>query len=213
MTEHAFYREEHPLVFVVTHWTNLLGIGFLTLSGLYIHYPAFPGFMGLAKGAHVFWAFAVVINLVVRVVLAFFVKDANMRGSREVETDIKNWLPQSANRHQLWPTIKYYLFIKKEHPITAKYGVLQKVAYLTTIPLILAAAYTGFGLWGPTSQWAFFAAGAVWTGGLMGLRILHFFIMWAVVCFVMLHVYLASIYGTPPLKLMLLRKETLPEGQ
>ena len=212
MTEHAFYREEHPLVFVLTHWTNLLGIGFLTLSGLYIHYPAFPGFMGLAKGTHIFWAFAVVINLVVRVVLAFFVKDANMRGSREVDTDIKNWLPQPANRHQLWPWIKYYLFIKKEHPISAKYGVLQKLAYLTTIPVILLAAYTGFGLWGPTSQWAFFAAGAGWVGGLMGLRILHFFIMWAIVCFAALHVYLASIFGTPPLKLMLWRQETVPEN-
>ena len=213
MAERTFYREEHPLSLVLTHWINLLGVGFLILSGLYIHYPFVPGLMGLAKGTHTFWAFVIVINIIVRVVLAFIVKDSNMMGSREVDTDIKNWLPQKANRHQLWPTIKYYLFIKKEHPISAKYGVLQKLAYLSTVPLILVQAYTGFALWGPTHGWSIFAAGTAAVGGLMIMRIIHFFIMWGFVCFVMLHVYLALIYGTPPLKLMLLREETIPEGR
>lgn len=212
MSEHAFYREEHPLVFVLTHWINLLGMCFLTLSGLYIHYPLFPGLMGLAKGTHIFWAFVVLINIVVRIVLAFFVKDANMMGTREVETDIKNWLPQKANRHQFWPTLKFYLFFKKEHPISAKYGVLQKIAYLVTVPLTLAAAYTGFALWGPTYQIPFYAAGTAWVGGLMYMRIVHFYIMWAILCFTGIHAYLASIYGTPPLKIMFLWKETVPEG-
>jgi Ni/Fe-hydrogenase 1 B-type cytochrome subunit len=212
MTEHAHYREAHPFVFVLMHWINLLGIGFLILSGLYIHYPAFGGVMGLAKGAHIFWAFVVVINLLVRIILAFFVKDATMQGSREVEADIRNWLPQKANRHQLWPTIKFYLLAKKEHPIQAKYGVLQKAAYLTTIPLILVAAYTGLCLWGPTAQWSFFAAGTEAIGGLMYMRIVHFFIMWAVVCFAMVHVYMVAITAIPLLKLMLLGRETVPDN-
>ena len=37
MSEHAFYREEHPLVFVITHYINLVGMTFLVLSGMYIH--------------------------------------------------------------------------------------------------------------------------------------------------------------------------------
>ncbi len=53
-----------------------------------------------------------------------------MPDTREVDKDYKNWLPQQANRHQLWPWIKYYLFLKKDHPISAKYGVLQKIAYI-----------------------------------------------------------------------------------
>ena len=89
---------------------------FLTLSGFYIHYPIFPGFMGLARGTHFFWMFVLLINLIVRIVLAFFVKDAIMPDTREVDTDNKNWLPQEANRHQLLPWIKYYLFLKKDHP-------------------------------------------------------------------------------------------------
>ncbi len=213
MSERAFYREEHPPVFIVTHWLLLLGIGFLILSGLYIHYPLIPGLMGLATSTHTFWAFVVVLTLVIRVALAFFVKDANMMSSREVDADIKNWLPQKANRHQLWPTIKYYLFMKKERPISAKYGVLQKFAYLLVVPVMLCAAYTGFSLWGPTHTWSFFSAGTAWVGGLMYMRIIHFFIMWVVVVFVAVHVYISSIYGMPPLKLMLLGRETIPEGQ
>jgi len=212
MSEHAFYREEHPLVFVMTHWINLVGMCFLTLSGLYIHFPLFNGWMGVARGTHFFWMFVVLINLCVRIVLAFFVKDANMMGTRDVDTDIKNWLPQKANRHQFWPTIKFYLFMKKEHPISAKYGVLQKIAYLATIPLTFAAAYTGFCLWGPTFQWNIFATATQSVGGLMNMRIIHFYIMWAILCFTGIHAYLASIYGTPPLKIMFLWEETIPEG-
>jgi len=212
MSEHAFYREEHPLVFVFTHYINLVGMLFLVLSGMYIHFPLFNGFMGVARGTHFFWMFVVIINLIVRVVLAFIVKDANMMGTRETETDIKNWLPQKANRHQFWPTLKFYLFFKKQHPISAKYGVLQKIAYLATVPLTLAAAWTGFCLWGPTFQWAWLAASTQSVGGLMNMRIIHYYIMWAILCFTGIHAYLASIYGTPPLKIMFLWKETVPEG-
>ncbi|MEL7207509.1 MAG: FAD/NAD(P)-binding oxidoreductase, partial [Actinomycetota bacterium] len=45
-------------------------------------------------------------------------------------TDIKNWLPQEKNKHQLFETVKYYLFFRKEGVISAKYGSLQKIAYL-----------------------------------------------------------------------------------
>ena len=144
---HDLYREAHPMPFVLTHWTNLCAMFFLTLSGFYIHYPILPGMMGLARGTHFFWMFVLIINLIVRLVLMFFVKDAIMPNTREVDHDYKNWLPQAANRHQMLPWIKYYLFLKKDHPISAKYGVLQKIAYIVTPFLILAAAYTGFCLW------------------------------------------------------------------
>ncbi len=155
--------------FVLTHWINLLAMFFLALSGFYIHYPIVPGLMGLARGTHFFWMFVLLINLIVRLVMMFFVKDAIMPDTREVDKDFKNWLPQEANRHQMLPWIKYYLFLKKDHPISAKYGVLQKIAYIATPFLILAAAYTGFCLWGPTSGWPFFYAGTAWVASLFNL--------------------------------------------
>ena len=69
-----------------------------------------------------------------------------------VDTDIKNWLPQEENQHQFFETIKYYLFLRKEGVISGKYGALQKIAYLATIPLTFVMAYTGFALYAPFQQ-------------------------------------------------------------
>jgi len=214
---HDLYREAHPMPFVLTHWINLCSMVFLTLSGFYIHYPIFGGWMGIARGAHLFWAFVLLINLLVRLVLMFFVKDAIMPSTREVDYDYKNWLPQAANRHQLIPWVKYYLFLKKDHPISGKYGVLQKIAYVATPFLILAAGYTGFALWSPTASIPLFHAGTVWVASLfhlggggdpIGMRILHFWIMWVILIFTAIHAYLANIYNFNPSKLIFAWKES-----
>ena len=217
---HDLYREAHPMPFLLTHWINLLAMCFLTLSGFYIHYPIFGGLMGLARGTHFFWMFVLLINLIVRLVLMFFVKDAIMPNTREVDYDYKNWLPQAANRHQMLPWVKYYLFFKKEHPISAKYGVLQKIAYIVTPVLILAAAYTGFCLWGPTSGLPFFRVGTDWIaaqfnlgggGDPMGVRIVHYWIMWVILIFTAAHVYLANIYNFAPSAMIFTWKESINE--
>ena len=217
---HDLYREAHPMPFLLTHWINLLAMCFLTLSGFYIHYPIFGGLMGLARGTHFFWMFVLLINLIVRLVLMFFVKDAIMPNTREVDYDYKNWLPQAANRHQMLPWVKYYLFLKKDHPISAKYGVLQKIAYIVTPFLILAAAYTGFCLWGPTSGMPFFRAGTIWVasqfslgggGDPIGMRILHFWIMWVILIFTAAHAYLANIYNFAPSAMIFAWKESVSE--
>lgn len=219
---HSLYREQHPMAYVITHWVNLLAMIFLTLSGLYIHYPIFAGLMGVARGTHFFWMFILLINLVFRIVSAFFIKDAIVPGTREKDYDYKNWLPQKENRHQLIPWLKYYLFLKKTTPISAKYGVLQKIAYIAVVPLILAAAYTGFALWAPTSDWAFFEAGTIWVAKLfngadagnnpMGIRIVHFYIMWVILIFTAFHVYLANIYNFAPSKMIMWWEETEFDG-
>jgi len=220
---HKPLREGNPLPFVITHWINLLAILFLTLSGFYIHYPIFPGAMGLARGTHFFWMFVLIINIVFRVIAAFFIESATAPASRETEKDWKNWWFQEANRHQTWPMIKYYLFLKKDYPITAKYASLQKMAYYALwIFLPILAAYTGFALWGPTAQLGFFQAGtnlvANWFstgaqdmtvtvnagggGALMGIRVLHYWIMWLFLLFTGVHAYLANIYNFAPSKMI-----------
>jgi len=216
---HKPVREAHPMIFVLTHWINLAAIFFLTLSGFYIHYPFFADGMSVMRGMHFFWMFVLIINLAVRIIAAFFVKTAVEMDTREQDLDIKNWLPQKSNRHQLWPVLKYYLFLKKEYPITAKYAPLQKIAYLFTVLLTVAAAITGFALWDPTKDMGFFLAVrdmvAIWfdpatagaasaTGGaaLMPIRIVHYWIMWGFIVFTAIHAYLANIYGFAPSKMI-----------
>jgi len=211
MSHPAHYREAHPIPFVLTHWINLLAIVFLAFSGFYIHFPFFSGFMGTARGIHFFWMWVLLINLLVRIILAFTVKDSPYLGSREVDKDIKNWLPQKLNRHQTWSWIKYYTFLKKDHPISAKYGVLQKVAYLVTIPLTLLAAYTGFCLFMPAQDWAIwpmFSSGVEWVGGFMNMRIIHYYVMWVFILFTAIHAYLANVEGFSPSRIIFAWKES-----
>ncbi len=208
MAHLAHYREAHPLPFVVSHWINLISMISLIITGFYIHYPFIPGWMGVARGVHIFCGVVLLLNMIVRVILSFIVKDAQRGGTREgLDLDYKNFFPSKANRHQFFSWIKYYLFIKKEHPKGSKYGSLQKLCYFLIPFLILASAYSGFALWETTSSWALFAWGTNLVGGVMNMRIIHYFLMWVFIIFMIIHIYLANIEGTAATKLMFLRKE------
>jgi Ni/Fe-hydrogenase 1 B-type cytochrome subunit len=204
---HVITRQEHPLIFVICHWVNLICILAFIKSGFYIHYPFVPGFMSLARGLHVVSVWVVLINLVVRIVAAFFVKDVVDPYTGEVKADIFSFLWQKTNRHQFWPWIKYYLFLKKEMPISAKYGVLQKSAYNLVPVLIFAAAFTGFSIYPVTMQlWPFnWAYQAV--GGPMNMRVIHYFVMWVIIIFTLVHAYLANVYDLQPSELIFLWRQ------
>lgn len=207
MAHLAHYKEAHPLPFRITHWINLVCMCLLILSGFLIHFPFWAELTGVARGLHVFCGFVLLINCIVRVVMAFLVTSAPTGGTRNKVRDYKTWLPQADNKHQLGAWIKYYLFMKKDHPLSAKLGVPQKIAYICIPILILIMAYTGLCLWVPTSELAFFAAGTDLVGGIMSMRIIHYFMMFVFICFTMLHVYLVFIEGTANAKLMLFGKE------
>ncbi|MCL2403244.1 MAG: cytochrome b/b6 domain-containing protein [Coriobacteriia bacterium] len=205
----------HPL-FVFTHWTNALAMLFLTISGLYIAFPIVGGLMGIARGTHFFWMFVLLINIIIRIIGMFTIKTCCEQGTREKDWDYKNWLPQKTNRHQMWPMVKYYLFFKKDYPITAKYAGLQKLAYWLSIVLTFAVAYTGFAIWGPTQDWWIFRIGNEIVGslfgfgggdGLMPMRLIHHWIMWFILIFTCIHGYLSLIYGTKACKMIFLYKE------
>lgn len=192
MAHRAAYREAHPKAAQITHWINLISIFVLILTGFYIHYPAFGGAMGVARGLHIFFGFVLLINLVVRVIFAFTLKSAPVEGTREVVSDWRSWMPQKANRHQLWPTIKYYLFIKRTHPRVAKYNPLQKIAYLLVPILIIIMGFSGLALWAPTQDWPIFVWACGLVGGLPGMRVVHYVMMFVIILFVIVHVYLAA---------------------
>ena len=207
MAHLAHYREAHPLPFRITHWVNLISMILLIVTGFCIHFPFWPEFMGIARGVHIFLGFVIAINAVVRVILAFFVKSSPYGGSREMDLDVKGWLPQSDNKHQLIEWIKYYLFLRKTHPLSAKLGVPQKLRYLAVAPLLLFMFFTGLCLWSPTANLPFFADAVNLFGGAMSMRIVHYFMMYLFICFTLLHAYLANIEGLALTNLMFFGKE------
>lgn len=206
MAHLAHYREAHPLPFVITHWINLVAMVVLLVTGFMIHFPV-AGTMGVCRGAHIFFGIVLFINCICRVVMAFFVRSAPTGGTRKTVTDYKTWLPQKDNLHQGPQWIKYYLFFKKDHPLSAKLGVPQKISYLFIPVLIILMFYTGLALWVPTSEIPFFAAGTSLVGGIMSMRIIHYFMMFVFICFMFIHIYLANVEGLAPTFLMFFHKE------
>ena len=61
MAHLAHYKEAHPLIFVVTHWINLIAMIMLILSGIIIHFPVLPFLTGIARGCHLFFGFVLFI--------------------------------------------------------------------------------------------------------------------------------------------------------
>ncbi len=208
MAEFAHYKQTHPRLFSVTHWVNLVCMFLLIFTGICIHFPFFPYFMGIARGLHVACGFIIVVNLLVRIITAFMVQSAPTKGTREVVTDYKTWLPQKDNRHQFIQWIKYYLFLRKTQPLSAKLGVLQKITYLIIPLLILFQFYTGLCLWEPTMDAPVFMGFTRLVGGIMTVRIIHYFMMFAFIIFIMIHVYLVFMEGLGLVKLMLFGKES-----
>lgn len=207
MAHLAHYREAHPIPFVITHWINLVAMILLIITGFCIHFPFFPLFMSIARGVHVFCGFVLFINCIVRVVLAFFVKTSPTGGTRKQVKDYKTWLPQKDNRHQAVEWVKYYLFLRKTHPLGAKLGVPQKISYLAIPLLIIIMFITGMCLWAPVMNSDFCMTITGWVGGLMSMRIIHYFLMYVFICFMFIHIYLANVEGMAPTKLMFFHEE------
>lgn len=195
------------MVFVVTHWINLICMAMLILTGFIIHFPFIAGLTGMARGAHIFLGFVIFLNCIFRCIAGFFVKTAPTGGTRQTVKDYKTWLPQKDNKHQGLEWVKYYLFLRKDHPLSAKLGVPQKLSYLLIPLLIIIMFWTGLCLWPPTMNVGPFLASTSLVGGLMSMRIIHYFLMYVFIIFIFIHIYLANVEGTAPTKLMFFREE------
>jgi Ni/Fe-hydrogenase 1 B-type cytochrome subunit len=185
----------------------------LAFTGFYIHYPFFAADMALMRQLHFIFMYVVLIALVWRIWFAFFGQTAVVKGSRTaLKRDIHNFIPQEENRHQLIETVKYYLFLRKTHPISGKYNPLQKLAYVALAGLLVVQAYSGFALYGPVQNsvlWPFFGFGVDLVGGsLMYMRMFHFLVMWLFILITMIHVYLSVAEDIASVPLMFFYKET-----
>ncbi len=210
------YRDAHPLPYVLIHWTHLLGMLVLGATGFFIHSPFLPLRMGVMRELHFIAMYVVLIALTARVWYAFAGRTAVRKGTRERERDYRNFGPQPENRGQLLQTVRYYLFLRPTHPRSGKYNPLQKSAYLAIAGLLLAQAYTGFALYGPAQSGPlgpFFNGGTALIGGLMAMRMTHYFLMWAFIVITLVHVYLGFAEDFASLPLMFLwieRPDTQP---
>ncbi|MEQ8237400.1 MAG: Ni/Fe-hydrogenase, b-type cytochrome subunit, partial [Syntrophomonadaceae bacterium] len=180
----------HPLWIRLLHWSNMISITMLCLTGFYIHAPqSFRLFenMDNARTFHFAFAMLLIVGVVWRMYLGFATGD----WKNIVYAPIKD-------TKKLPSMIKYYTFLAKDHPFYGKYNPGQKAMYTSVFVLAIVMIITGFILYKPVT----FASWAYFFGGYLVVRMIHYIITWIFVIMVLVHVYLDMAEGFPVLMSM-----------
>ena len=168
---------------VLGRWRNSEGVW---TERAFPHWLTIPGFysLALARDWHFFFAWVFVLNGFCYVAYSLY--------SRHL---LRVMWPTRADLKGIWPSIKEHLrFHHPEGEAARYYNVLQKLTYLFVIFVLLPMVILmGWGL-SPSMN----AFGAGWVdlfGGRQAARTLHFVAAWALVAFMLLHVFLVVAYG------------------
>lgn len=177
----------HPIWIRIFHWTNMIAITLLMLTGYYIHAPqTFRLFdnMDTPRMLHFAMAYVLCVGVVGRVYYAI------------VTGDWKNILFSPLKDIRNFPSMmKYYLFLADSHPDYGKYNPGQKMMYSGWLFMALIQIITGFILYKPD---LFPGLGAL-LGGLIAVRVIHYVVTWLFLLSVLAHVYLDISEGIPVL--------------
>lgn len=169
------HLDDHPRFARITHLLNLILFALFIVTGFIIHYPYSGMNMDLIRDLHFIFVWLFLINGVVRIYWAIFSKHKDWREFIPTKRDIKSTIPQ----------LKYYLFMGK-HPVTGKYNIMQKLAYL--VLFLMGAIQFCSGallLWSDALRhWVDFF------GGLAQIRSFHFLFTWLFVVIIAIHLYL-----------------------
>lgn len=211
-------RRRHNLVTRLWHWTNVIAVSVLFMSGLNIfnahprlywgsygtwgdaawlqldRFPGWmtiPGFYSLADARlwHVFFAWIFAISLMLYMAFSLL----NRHVQRDLHVTAREWHPIT-----IWANIRDHLRLKfAAH--AGGYNVLQRLSYIAIIFVALPVMiFTGLAM-SPAM-----AANWDWIltifGGRQSARSIHFIIAWGLFAFLVLHVTLVLFTG--PIKQM-----------
>jgi Ni/Fe-hydrogenase b-type cytochrome subunit len=189
----------HHLIVRLTHWVNVVAVFVMVGSGLRIFnaYPAFAprggGFccypferqpvpewltFGRWLGGARHWHFAMMWVLVVNglIYLSFIYLHGEWRDLTPRRGDIRD----------AWEMIKFYVFVRPDHPRQGKHNALQRGAYFA-MPLVGAAlVVTGLAIWKPVQLGLLTHL----LGGYVWARYWHFLAMFLLVLLSVVHVFM-----------------------
>ncbi len=182
------------------HWSNVLAIVVLSLTGYLIMDPFFgpsatndvqdAGYlMGWVRVIHFTTAFLWLVVGAARVVSAFRSRDRYLRWPTlwplKKSEDVKN----------LGEVVGHYLFIRKHAPLYLAHNPLQQLGYTGMYVLGAIQMVTGLTLYGMVHKnsnwfWGLVSTPVDWFG-ITNVRVFHAIIMFLIWAFVILHIYLA----------------------
>lgn len=197
--EHIVPKKEWTVAIRYNHWLMAAAIFILIASGFYIAYPVSLSFSDKVTEMNdiIFWHILAGICLVFlfiwRIYLMFFSRFHADWKDFFAWMNVKNSLKQ----------VKFYLLISKEPPDhTHLYGPLQSVAYGGLLVMVALIVLTGLILTG-AAGYKSGLTGIMYTmvrpaerlmGGLAGVRLIHHFLTWGFILFIVAHTYMAFWY-------------------
>lgn len=195
--EEAVYVYETPVR--LWHWINALAIVVLSLTGYFIGspLPSVPGeasnnfLMGYIRFAH----FAAGYVLIVGFLLRFYWAFVGNHHARQI------FLPRLANAEwwrEVWHELKWYSFIEREPKKYVGHNPLATLAmhvlfvwsmvFMMLTGLALYGEGAGMGSW----QYQWFSSWLIpLFGNSQDMHTFHHLGMWVIVCFVIIHIYVA----------------------
>lgn len=183
----------------VLHFTHMVSMIILGVTGMYLRFPFFNGGRGFMRGTHYVFMILVTIVLIWRIWYAFYSKtNADWREFAIGRKDLKSAIG----------VLAYYGYFSDNKPHVAKYNVLQKMSYNLFLYMMFAQAFTGFSLvrnnlilgtsprdwligwW--LGAWVGSPALALWI-----MRMIHYVLNWLFIIMSTVHLYLAFSVDIP----------------
>jgi cytochrome b subunit of formate dehydrogenase len=168
----------HPGLLRLIHWSHVVITLILAVTGLYLDRPFLPRpalRVATVRLTHLTAAPLFVASL------AFHLVYSLTSGSwRDLWPDRRDW-------RSLGGVVKHEALLSEAMPMHGKYHVLQKLLYLSFLPVALAEAATGWSMAAPTTwSGSLLIRGA---GDLGRIRLLHYLLALYLVATATLHLY------------------------
>lgn len=176
----------------IIHWLIVLCLLVLSFTGVYIYYPFIVGttskqyVMGWCRFIHLVAAYVFVVALAIRVYWAF-------AGNRYASW--KALFPFSGKKMgEMLKQILFYSLITRNYEADPGHTPLAGLTYLVIFLLYLIQAVTGFALYSLYAPHGTMHSIFGWWFSVATIpvtRLIHHMIMWALLWFVIIHVYIA----------------------
>jgi thiosulfate reductase cytochrome b subunit len=192
-------RARHHWIVRLTHWVNVGAFALMVGSGLRIFnaYPAFArrgetfccypfegrsipaaftfgGWLAGARNWHFAMMWVLVLNGLIYV------------GFIYLHGEWRDLVPRRGDARDALAMIKFYLFVRREHPRHGKHNALQKTAYFAMPIVGIVIVLSGLAIWKPVQlSWL-----TTLFGGYVWARYWHFVSMTALVALAIGHVFM-----------------------
>src|SRR5574340_508374 len=191
-------RRHHWLV-RVTHWVNVVAFTIMVGSGLRIFnaYPAFArrgesfccypfahqtipswltfgGWLAGARNWHFAAMWLLVLNGIVYLAWVY------------LHGEWRDLVPRRGDARDAWQMVRFYAFVRKDHPMQGKHNALQRMTYFVLPLAAIGSVLTGLAIWKPVQLGVLTGL----LGGFVWARYWHFVAMVVLVLLAVGHVFM-----------------------